>query len=722
MSVAAALPRPGRESAPPRPGQGLALPRLRDELVLLPGPVSAEGWPTWTLLDPVCNRFYRLSWTAFEILSRWDAGDAEAVAARVDAETTLDIAAADVEDLVQFLHSSNLLRPLGPAATRQLEQRTRAAQPPWWKWLLHNYLFIRIPLIRPDRLLGGLLPWVDWAWSRAFLLATLAALAVGLVLVGRQWALFQATLVSTASLDGLIGYAAALVFAKVIHELGHALTARRLGCRVPTMGLVLLVMIPMLYTDTTEAWKLVSRRQRLSVAIAGIAAEAALAAWAVLAWSLAPDGPVRTISFMLATTTLVSTLLINTSPFMRFDGYFLLMDTLDMPNLHARAAAIGRWQLREWLFGLGEPVPELLPPGRRRTLAAFAFATWIYRLTVFLAIAVLVYHFFIKVVGIVLFAVEVSWFLALPIIGELRQWWQRRAGVSATRRGRRSLLVAGAALVAALLPWQGHVDAPALLEAKDHRVLYTPLPGRLVQLHMVQGQAVAAGTVLAVLDSPDLRYRLAQATAKAAVLGWELSATGFESSFREHAQELRQQLEAATAECTGLQRQLARLDIRAPTDGIVIDVPPDLAIGQWLPAKERLGALRARAGAIIESYVDEDDVDRLAAGASARFIPGEPGRSAVPARVTAIERSGAAVLDLPQLASLDGGGVPARRGGHVVVPDRAVYRVRLDVAAPGFPAPDAQLRGRVVIDGDRRSLIGRALRKVAAVFLREAGM
>jgi putative peptide zinc metalloprotease protein len=698
------------------------LPRLRDELVLLPGPASAEGWPTWTLLDPVRNRFFRLSWAAFEILSRWDAGDADTVAARVEAETTLEVAAADVEDLVRFLHSSHLLRPLGPGATAELERSFRAAQPPWWRWLLHNYLFVRIPLVRPDRLLGRLLPWLGWAWSPGFRLATAAALAAGLVLVGRQWELFRATLVSTATLGGLAGYAASLAFAKVIHELGHALTARRLGCRVPTMGIALLVMLPVLYTDTTEAWKLVSRRQRLAVAAAGIAAEAALAAWALLAWSLAADGTLKGMVFMLATTTLVSTLVINTSPFMRFDGYFLLMDFLDMPNLHARSSAMGRWQLREWLFGLGEPVPEALGEGRRRALVAFAFATWIYRLAVFLGIAVLVYHFFIKVVGILLFAVEVGWFVALPIVGELREWWRRRRGVAGTRRGRRSLLLAGLAAVAALVPWQARVNAPALLEARDHRVLYTPVAGRLVDLHLVQGGAVAAGAVLAVLDAPDLRYKLAQARAKAAVLGWELSTTGADPSAREHAQELQQQLEAATAQCAGLDHQLARLDIRAPAAGTVIDVPPDLAIGQWLPAKERLGALRAGDGAIVEAYVDEEDVGRLQEGASARFIPGEAGRSAVPARVTAVERLGTAALDLPQLASIDGGGVPARLVGSVVVPDRAVYRVRLDVVVPGFPAPDAQLRGRVVIDGDRRSLLGRALRTVAAVFLREAGM
>ena len=187
---------------------------------------------------------------------------------------------------------------------------------------------------------------------------------------------------------------------KVIHEMGHALTAKRYGCRVPSMGIALLVLWPVLYTDVTETWKLVSRRQRLAVGLAGVTAELVFAVFATLAWSFLPDGPVRGAAFILATTSWIATLLLNLSPFMRFDGYFVLSDWLEMPNLHARAFAIARWWLRERLFGLGEPPPEELPPGRRRFLIVFSFATWFYRVTVFLGIAVLVYHFAIKALGI----------------------------------------------------------------------------------------------------------------------------------------------------------------------------------------------------------------------------------------------------------------------------------------------------------------------------------
>ena len=131
------------------------------------------------------------------------------------------------------------------------------------------------------------------------------------------------------------------------------------------------------------------------------------------------------MAFLLATTTWVSTLAINASPFMRFDGYFLLSDFLQMPNLHSRAFALARWDMREKLFKLGEPPPESFSDTKRLGLILFAWATWIYRLVLFLGIAALVYHFFIKALGIMLFLVEIVWFIAKPLWSEISEWYSR---------------------------------------------------------------------------------------------------------------------------------------------------------------------------------------------------------------------------------------------------------------------------------------------------------
>ena len=147
-----------------------------------------------------------------------------------------------------------------------------------------------------------------------------------------------------------------------------------------------------IYTDTSETWKLRSHRHRLAVSAAGILVEMALAGLATLAWALLEDGALRQAMLYLATTGWALSLALNASPFMRFDGYFILSDLLDFPNLHERSGAAARAWLRRTLLGWDEPDSEPLPASMRQALIAFALATWIYRFVVFAGIAVAVYQ------------------------------------------------------------------------------------------------------------------------------------------------------------------------------------------------------------------------------------------------------------------------------------------------------------------------------------------
>ena len=326
-------------------GAGGLLP-LREEIAIFPGPTALDGSPSWTLHDPSCNRFYRLGWPEFEMLSRWDAGSVAALTARVEAETTLQVEKDDVDDLVRFLFSYDLLRASSPEATAHLVKKADRQRGTWARWLLHNYLFIRIPLLRPDRFLSLTYPYLRWIFTPLVAAIVVAIGLVGLVRVTRQWDVFLGTFVDMFSVQGAIGFGITLGCLKCLHELGHASTAKRFGCRVPTMGLALLVMVPVLYTDVNESWKLASRKQRLAIRSCrrhhlelGPAPRSPMFAWVAL-----PNGPARSVAFLVATSTWVTTVLINLSPFMRYDGYYVLSDWLEMPNLHTRA--FSRWRNR----------------------------------------------------------------------------------------------------------------------------------------------------------------------------------------------------------------------------------------------------------------------------------------------------------------------------------------------------------------------------------------
>ncbi|HKC32892.1 MAG TPA: hypothetical protein VKC16_05475, partial [Xanthobacteraceae bacterium] len=235
-------------SAARAPGAAV-LPPLREEIGISRGPAALDGSPTWTLHDPAVNRFYRLGWPEFEIISRWDSANADTLVERVNSETTLRVEPDDIEQMVRFLRSYDLLRAGTPQMTAYLVGKAQRMRQSVGKWLLHNYLFMRIPLVRPDRFLTATYPYVAGLFSRAVALAILLIGLVGLYLVARQWDVFLDTFVDMFTLEGAVWFALTLGCLKVVHELGHAYTAKRFGCRVPTMGLALLVMVPVLYTD-----------------------------------------------------------------------------------------------------------------------------------------------------------------------------------------------------------------------------------------------------------------------------------------------------------------------------------------------------------------------------------------------------------------------------------------------------------------------------------------
>ena len=180
---------------------------------------------------------------------------------------------------------------------------------------------------------------------------------VGLFLVGRQWDAFVSTFLHFFNWRGAVMYGAVLCLVKVVHELGHAYTATRFGCRVPTIGVAFMVMVPVLYSDVSDSYRLSSKRKRVAIAAAGVVAELGLAAVATVLWAFLPDGPLRSMAFVVATSSWIMSLTVNLNPLMRFDGYYLLADGLGLPNLQDRACAFGQWKLRQLLFGAGSPQP-----------------------------------------------------------------------------------------------------------------------------------------------------------------------------------------------------------------------------------------------------------------------------------------------------------------------------------------------------------------------------
>jgi putative peptide zinc metalloprotease protein len=718
--VTVALPMRASATIERRHETRAGLPALREDLRLAPASPSADGSPAWTIHDPAAHRFFRIGWLEFELLSRWREGLApEALLAAVAAETTMRPRAAQLEALVAFLRAQHLLRADAPEDVERLRRAADAQRESPLKWLLHHYLFFRVPLVRPGAWLARVQPRLEFLWTRGFAIATLAAAVIGLLLAAREWDAFTHSLRDTLSPEGLAGFLVALAFAKTLHELGHAFTATRYGLRVPQMGVAFVVMWPMLYTDTGEAWKLADRGRRLRVAGAGIATEFALAAWATLAWCLVDDGNVKSALFFLATTSWVLTLAVNASPFMRFDGYFLLSDALDVPNLHERAGALARAWLRRTLLGWNEPDPETLSPRLRRGLVAFALVTWLYRLVVFVAIALAVYHFFFKLLGVLLFAVEIGWFIARPVWSELKVWHGQRARTRTSRRVL-GLLGLGVVLVGLAWPWRLPVRAEAWLHAERQHLVYSPLPARVAQLR--EPGPVRAGELVALLDSPDLRSRAALSATSAESLSNQLDRSVGRGDGAERRTLLAEQLAGVHAELHAQRAELRRLELRAPFDGMLGDRDPLVQTGAWVNATQPIAMLHAPDAWIVDAMVDQRMIDRIEVGASARFHRRGRWEAPLAGRVVAIDGSRVQALPHPMLAAEHGGRLSSTRQGEgQLVPKDGLYRVRVKLDAPPPEAGAGVALGTAVIGAAPRSLLRDWGLGLASVLVRESG-
>ena len=700
------------------PAAGLS--PLRDELILHAGPANRDGSPSWTLEDPLRGLYFRIGWAEMAMLSRWAMGNAAQIVADVNQTSALTLDDSDVQYFNRFLQANSLTRVSGDEALAQFSRQVEQSRVSIWRKLLKNYLFFRIPLWHPDRFLGATLPWVEPFFSRTFLKLTLLVAVLGLFLAGRQWETFKHTFLHFFTLEGAALAGLTLCFTKILHEFGHAYTCKRFGARVATMGVAFLVMMPVLYTDTSGSWKLTRRRQRMAIGAAGMMTELVLAAWATLAWSFLPDGMLRSAAFMLATTTWIMTLAINLSPLMRFDGYFLLSDGLQMPNLQNRGFAIGRWQMREWLFGLGDAPPEHFPRWLQRTLVGYAFAVWIYRFFLFTGIAILVYHMTFKLLGMLLFAIEIGYFVVMPVVNEVREWSKRRKDYRMNRNMTTTLVVSAVVLLLLMIPWQRGVYAPALLRAEQQSSLYMPVPAMIQRIDVKVGQPVKAGQTLFTLSSDALAHEQKQLERQIATLNWQSTFQVFNKEAAGDHQRVKQEHEAALQRLQVLQRQSEQLTVRAPIDGVVADMTTPLETGEWLGQGEWLAVVTKPTGGLVEAFVSEKDWQRLRTGAKGTFYLQDVSRSSLPLTIVEIASTATRVLNAaPELASIYGGDIAtlsdAQRKLH---PEQAVYRVLLSLP-DDYRAQPQVLRGTVVMDGEAQSLLIRGWKVVSAVLIRE---
>lgn len=706
-------------------GQAPQLPQLREDLQISSGAPLLSGAPTWVIYDPIRHRFFQIGQRTIEILSHWSAGTSNALRERLLNERAIRVGDDELERLTSFLRQHNLLAQSHAGASASLyglEKRMHAIGP---LRALQRMVFFRVPLVRPQRFLEATLPLVRPLLTSGFVLLTAAVLVLALYLVGRQYFELLDYARAAFSMNSLVTYALAIAFLKTLHELGHAYQAVSRGLRVPVMGVAFMALFPLLYTDVSDSWRLRKRRDKVMIAAAGVMTEMSVAVYATLLWCFLPDGALRTAVFAVATTGWVFSLLVNLNPFMRFDGYYLLADSLGIQNLQTRAFAMGRWALRRALFGLDLPVPEQLSNPMARFMVIYAFLVWIYRFFLFLSIALLLYTFLFKALGLVFFVGALIAFIGKPVMTELGVWYGMRKQILKSRRSWLSLSLLLAGLVVLFLPMSTRISVPAVLEYEQQHMIYPPANARLEQVLVSEGMAVKQGDALLRFSDPDLPIELEKSKTRMRMYDSRLLSGAGDAIERGERVTLERLREEEQETLSALQDREDDLVVRAAGPGIIRELAKDLHAGMWTERKVPLGRVVALGDFVVRGLISEADRERLDSGKPGQFVADDV---LLPvADLSGITISDYSVERLPDgyFANTSGGDIPvASQASGQLVPKGVWYPLNAKTSAHNLLA-SAQVsvanRGKVVLSSRPEALVRRIWRRVAKVLIRESG-
>ena len=671
-------------------------PRLREGVQVLHRRLRARAWVL--LLDPVTQRFHRLSpavWQVLQLLDGrrtlddiWHAACAIPASAREQAGRVEQsaISQSELVQLMASLHANDLLQSqVTPDAGEVFERYEKQVKQKFKQtWL--NPMNIRLPLLHPDA-------WFERhaALARALVSGPVLILWLALVLpaVALAWQHWGA-LTENLSDRVLAGSNVALLWliyplVKGVHEWAHGVAVKAFGGTVREMGLMFMVFTPVPYVDATSSYRFPSKWARALVAAAGIMAELTLGAVAVYAWLLAEPGVVTAVAFNVIFIAGVSTVLVNGNPLMRYDGYFIFCDLLEVPNLGQRATQYWTYLIDRYAFGARDARPPLQAQGERLLLASYGLVSPIYRLFITVGLIWFVASEYL-LVGAVMALLSVWSAFALPV---WRSWKHLSQSASLAQRRRpakrRSLLfLLGLMAVLGLVPLPFYSVHQAVVWVPDEAIVRAEAAGLVERELTLAGGRVTAGQGLLVLASPTLEAERALAAAGLARVEAQLRQAEVEA--RPKAQALRGELLSRTAKLADADLRFAALSVTSHTSGRWVPKAPTLQSGRYVKRGEVLGVVVAGPSQVVRTAVPQEDMDLIRSrlrGVDVRLV--QAVAAARPARLSRQVPGGDFELVSEALGTSGGGDIavdPSKPGGRHALKRVFDVEVQLDEPSP----------------------------------------
>lgn len=600
----------------------------------------------------------------------------------------------EVIQLLSRLHKADLLHSgVAPDVAELAERRDTRLRGKILR-SIKNPFALRIPMWDPEAFLARWAPLANLIFTPAVALAYVALIAYAIVTLALEWPALandvSSQLMATETLLLLV-----LVYpvVKAFHELGHGFAIKRWGGEVREMGVMLLFLMPVPYVDASAATSWPDKWRRVLVSSMGILVELAIAAVAVIVWANVEPGWVRSIAFATMATAGISTLVFNGNPLLRFDGYYALSDAIEIPNLAQRANKYVGYLVKRYAFGMSRERFPALSRGEPTWLTCYAVAAFLYRISIAIAIAILVSGWLFEL-GLLLALWSLTQMLLFPAGKALWYVFNNEALMKVRRRAVSTTLAGVAAVVAiiALVPLPYAQIAQGVVWAGEDATVVAKGGGFVVTAAVAPGEDVAAGAAIYVLQNERLETQRANAIAQ--VEGFRSALEARRAEGPAAAARAREQLTQAEATAARIEAQLRDLVVRSPAAGRFEPIDARDPIGRHIPQGDPVGFLVDPARPVrLRIVAHERDLDlirdrRRAVEARFPHLPGQSFQARIVREVPAIDNA----LPHPALSTLG-------RGDFALDPSEPTTLRSLD----SFGVFEAEL-----VDGPPNLLVGAA--------------
>jgi putative peptide zinc metalloprotease protein len=581
--------------------------RLRSSAQISRQFYRGERW--YVVRDPAGNQYHRLSDAAYRFIGLLDGSRTVEQAWDICGGQLADDAPTQPEiiQILSHLYSANLIEAdVTPDSTVLLRRHKQLTKRKMQNRLM-NVLFPRIPIWDPDRFLKLWLPVVRPMISWVGAIVWLAVVLFAITRVIPHWADLQKGAQAAIDPKNWLWLWGVFVVIKLIHELGHAFSCRRFGGECHELGIMFLVFIPTPYVDASAAWAFPNRWHRMFVGAGGMIVELFVASILAICWVEMgnKDTLIAQLFYNAMLIASVSTLVFNANPLLRYDGYYILSDFLEIPNLSKKSSEYTLGLIKRHIFGVKSSQP-LPPVGQRFWLFIYSIASGAYRIFVGFVI-VLVVMYKIPVLGTLMAIGGVITWAFVPL-GKVAKYLMLEPELH--RKRARAVAFCGAVAAAVILlvgvmTFPVYVDGQAIVEPDKHEVINVSTPGQVNHILARDGQILKKGDPILVAINDKLDEEIA--VDKAQKTQYEIEIREAEAADQAEANALRPGLEKVNEELVNAQKRKQELTIKAPLDGELI--APDLINmqGKYLQPGEKIGTIAAHDSLVVRTIVDQED-------------------------------------------------------------------------------------------------------------------